>query len=137
MARVSSKHYLSSDHHYYGTRRNSAYDLLGSSYAHRAIWQQHHGVWLDPDIYIVHHKDHNKRNNAVCKDTSGHCLKWSCGNLGPMTRADHIREHKPGRMGGRRLPNKDGKIVHHCKVCGKVKSRVGNLCRPCYRESVV
>lgn len=135
-------HYLSSNN--YPKRagitvfpRNVDYDLIGSEYAHRAIWQQHHGVFLDPDSYIVHHKDHNKRNNKTCVDTSGHCRNWTCGNLGPMTRADHIREHKPGRMGGRRLPNKQPRQRYYCIKCGWEKSRSGSLCRKCYLNTTI
>lgn len=117
-------------------RRNSDYALIGSQYAHVAIWQRHHGVILDPVVFIVHHKDEDKRNNQTCGDTSGHCPNWACGNLAPMTRADHIREHRPGRMGGRRIPNKQPARVYRCEDCGQEKSRKGRWCRACYLAAV-
>lgn len=83
-------------------RLNADYETIGSKYKHVEIWRAHHGFAADPAIYIIHHKDGNKRNNEVCADESGRCLVLNCGNLALMTRADHIREHKPGKMSGKK-----------------------------------
>lgn len=117
-------------------RRNSDYELWGTRYAHILIWQAHHGMRLDPEVFIIHHRDENKRNNKVCDRDDGKCPVLNCGNLAPMTRADHIREHKPGRMGGRSIPNKAGTRKFFCVNCNTEKSRRGTLCRECYLDSV-
>ncbi len=127
--------YLKPSKRYTGVRRvrlNSDYDLIGSQYAHIVIWQAHPGVILDHAKYIIHHKDHRKRNNRVCSDQSGRCPNWACGNLGAMSRADHIRDHRPGRMGGRKIPNKKPAQRYFCVKCKKEKSRNGEVCRACY-----
>lgn len=121
----------------YVRKFNSDYPMIGSQYAHVVIWRGHHGVSLDPDTYIIHHKNHDKSDPSVCSDDSGHCPTWDCGNLAPMTRADHIREHKPGRMSGERIPNKKGRKQYQCEACGDSKSRRGKLCRACYFLSLV
>lgn len=123
---------------YYTRRqaRNTDYTIVGSQYEHVLLWRRHHGVALDHKVFIIHHKNHKKKDNRVCADTSGHCPVWDCGNLGAMTRAAHIVEHKPGRMGGRKIPNKAGKRTFYCAQCGKEKSKHGRskaaLCRACY-----
>lgn len=113
-------------------RRNPDYETIGSRYAHIEIWSAHHGTRLDPKKWIIHHKNLNKRDNSVC-DGPEPCTDWGCGNLEAMTRADHIREHKPGKMSGPGYPHKD-KLVYRCAVCGKKKSRNGTRCQQCYRE---
>lgn len=117
-------------------RRNLDYDLWGTRYQHILIWQEHHGIKLDPKVFIIHHKDEDKRNNTTCGRDDGHCPVLNCGNLAPMTRQDHIREHKPGRMGGRSIPNKAGRKKFFCVNCTIIKSRRGSLCRVCYLEAV-
>lgn len=116
-------------------RRNHDYTLWGSRYAHVEIWRAHHGVILDTEVYVIHHRDHDKKNNTVCSRDDGRCPDWSCGNLGAMTRADHIREHKPGRMGGRKIPNYAGRKRYYCEDCGAEKSRNGRKCRACFRAA--
>lgn len=109
---------------------NADYTIVGSQYEHVLLWRQHHGVTLNGDEYIIHHKNHDKTDNRVCNKLAP-CPDWACGNLGAMTRADHIREHKPGRMGGERLPNKRGRKQYRCIDCGVEKSRNGVRCRRC------
>ena len=131
---MTAARYITRPQYRGGSIRNPDYALIGSKYAHVVIWREHHGAFLDTDLYIIHHRDHNKRNNRVCDREDGRCPNWSCGNLGAMTRADHIREHRPGRMGGRKLPNRAGKQEPpKCVRCGAVKgSRNGTRCRACY-----
>lgn len=112
-----------------GDRVNAQYVVVGSQYEHVLLWRQHHRVTLSRD-YIIHHKDHDKQNNVVC-DRPAPCPDWQCGNLGAMTRADHIREHRPGRMGGEKIPNKRGKRHYYCIDCGVEKSKHGARCRQC------
>jgi len=79
--------------------RNPDYESWGSRYAHIEIWRRHHGVNIDPTVYVIHHKNLDKKDNSVC-DEPEPCTVWDCGNLAAMTRADHIREHRPGKMSG-------------------------------------
>lgn len=116
--------------------RNAEYVVVGSQYEHVLLWRQHHGVTLDGREYIIHHKDHDKEHNEVC-DRPAPCPIWDCGNLGAMTRADHIREHRPGRMGGRKIPNKRGKRHYYCIDCGTEKSKHGARCRQCAFHATV
>lgn len=113
-----------------GVVRNADYFVIGSQYVHVLLWRKHHGVTLDGDEWIIHHKNHNKHDNRVCKGPEP-CPDWECGNLGAMTRADHIREHKPGRMGGRKIPNKRPRKVYTCVACGAEKSKHGIRCKQC------
>jgi hypothetical protein len=113
------------------------YELWGTRYEHILVWQGHHGIKLDPKVFIIHHKDENKRNNAVCSRDDGHCPVLNCGNLAPMTRQDHIIAHRPGRMGNRRIPNKAGRRHFFCLECKQEKSRRGSLCRSCYLQGFV
>lgn len=83
-------------------RRNYDYELWGSKYKHLVIWRAHHGIALDPEVFIIHHADENKKNNEVCANESGHCPVLNCGNLGPMTRREHILHHRPGKMSGKK-----------------------------------
>lgn len=115
-------------------RRDADYDLWGTRYKHILVWQAHHGLKLDPSVFIIHHKNENKRDNSVCERDDGACPVLNCGNLAPMTREDHIREHKPGRMGGRKIPNKAGRRQYLCINCKKPKSRRGQVCRSCYLQ---
>lgn len=110
---------------------NPEYARVGRRYEHIVRWEVHHGTRLDTCEYIIHHRDGNKRNNTTCETRDGQCEDFSCGNLAPMTRADHIREHRPGRMGGRQIPNKVPPRTYTCERCGSVKSRNGTLCRQC------
>ena len=48
---------------------------------HRLIYADEHGIEL-PDDVIIHHKDENKLNNDI-------------DNLTTVTRAEHIRMHRP------------------------------------------
>jgi len=111
--------------------RNEDYDVIGSQYAHIFIWRKHHGVYLDPTIYIIHHKNEVKTDNWTCGGPEP-CPIWDCGNLGALTRAEHIRLHKPGRMGGLKIPNKAGKKVYTCSECSGEMSKHGTRCRACY-----
>jgi hypothetical protein len=115
---------------------NPDYETWGTRYKHILIWRQHHGISLDPEVFIIHHRDENKRNNAVCDRDDGACPVLNCGNLAPMTRPDHIREHKPGRMGGRKIPNRAGRRVFLCVNCKSPKSKRGDYCRQCYLDRV-
>lgn len=132
---IRHEDYLDSSKRYPGVRRNVDYRVLGdSSYEHRAVWERHHGVKLGDD-YIVHHKNERKKDNRVCADSAGfpgHCPVWDCGNLAAMTRADHIRDHKPGRMGGSGFPGHAPKRQYACETCGGEMSRNGTRCRSCY-----
>ena len=56
--------------------------VLGERYLHRAVWVFHNGAI--PDGCCVHHRDHDKRNNAV-------------GNLALLTRAEHMSYHNTER----------------------------------------
>lgn len=83
-------------------RINTDYELVGGTrYRHVEVWRAHHGMKPDPKIYVIHHKDGNKRNNEVCTGAAP-CPVLDCGNLALLTRADHIREHKPGKMSGQK-----------------------------------
>lgn len=72
-----------------------------TKYKHVEMWRAHHGIRPDPKVYVVHHKDGDKKNNSVC-DRSAPCPVLDCGNLAILTRADHIREHRPGKMSGQK-----------------------------------
>lgn len=118
-----------------GIRRNTDYALVGSRYAHVEIWVAHHGYRPDGKRFIIHHKDDDKSNNRVCRNTTGLCPNWACGNLALLSRADHIRAHKPGRMGGVSSPNVHSRIRerHFCVQCKREKrSPRGSHCRKCY-----
>lgn len=80
---------------------NPDYDTIGSKYAHIVIWEAHHRLRLDKTVFIIHHKNEKKRDNTVC-DTPAPCPILNCGNLAPMTRRDHILEHRPGKMSGQK-----------------------------------
>jgi len=90
-------------HRYSTIRINREYDtvVLGGKtrYKHIEIWSAHHGIRLDASVFVIHHIDDDKRNNLVC-DGPEPCLVLNCGNLAPLSRADHIREHRPGKMSG-------------------------------------
>lgn len=47
---------------------------------HRLVWEKHNGPI--PEGYVIHHKDGNGLNNSI-------------ENLEMMTRAEHVRHHKP------------------------------------------
>lgn len=114
--------------------RNTDYKLWGSRYEHVEVWRAHHGVVLDPETYIIHHINEDKHDNRVCARDDGRCPDWSCGNLGALTRREHILQHRPGRMGGRKIPNKAGRQRYYCVDCGNEKpSRRGDRCMGCYR----
>lgn len=59
---------------------------------HREVWEQAHGPI--PEGMIVHHRDHDKRNNAL-------------SNLQLMTPQDHARHH-----------NQRHAYTKPCAVCG-------------------
>lgn len=111
-------------------RASSPYPQFRGKDAHVRIYEWHHGRKVAPG-YIVHHRDENKQNNAVCSNPPPCPLDY-CGNLESLTRADHILQHRPGRMGGRKIPNKAGSKHYYCSACGREKSRWGDLCRPCF-----
>lgn len=83
------------------SRLNADYVAIdgGSKYEHIEIWSAHHGMRLNTRIFVHHHKNGDKSDNRVC-DRESPCPILNCGNLAPMTRADHIREHRPGKMSG-------------------------------------
>lgn len=64
----------------YSVRENGylAKTIESRSYLHREIWEQHYGPI--PLGYEVHHKDEDKRNNAL-------------NNLELLTEADHAAAH--------------------------------------------
>jgi hypothetical protein len=73
----------------YITFDNEKYSLLTDGYYHRtsdgyplhkAIWEYNYGKIEDPDMYVVHHIDHNKLNNDI-------------SNLQLMTRREHSAHH--------------------------------------------
>lgn len=109
----------------------SGYKKIGSRREHVVRWTVHHGVRLDPKVWVIHHKNSDKQDNRTCRRPDGTCNVWDCGNLAALTRAEHIRQHRPGRMGGRRIPNRAPPRVYTCEQCGSVKSRNGTLCRVC------
>lgn len=51
---------------------------------HQVVWCLYNNVSRVPDGYNIHHKDHNKRNNAI-------------ENLELMTASEHTLYHKPTR----------------------------------------
>jgi len=109
---------------------NPDYATIAGRYAHIRIWEHHHQRKV-PKGFIVHHgPDPDKRNNTVCKRPRP-CPKLDCGNLSVMSRANHIREHRPGRMSGTYIPNKRPNKEHRCTSCGALKSKNGSLCRDC------
>ena len=63
-------------------RVNKGYLYIGGKYAHRVVYEQHHGSI--PDGYVIHHKDENPRNNDI-------------SNLEAMSRDEHQRHHASGR----------------------------------------
>lgn len=56
--------------------------VLGERYLHRAVWAYHNGPI--PDGYCVHHRDHDKKNNAI-------------SNLELLTGAAHMSHHNQER----------------------------------------
>lgn len=62
--------------------RHGYYQDDNGNLLHRELWKDQVGP-LDEDT-LLHHKDHNKANNAI-------------GNLKPVTRAEHCAEH-PEKM---------------------------------------
>lgn len=76
---------------------------------HHLVWWEHTGQRV-PKGYVLHHKDHNKTNNAF-------------ENLQLMTRADHMREHDPNQF-----------------IDTKVKERISQIakarCTPEWRAAV-
>ena len=61
-----------------------SYKRVNGKYAHRVIYEQHHGAI--PEGWVVHHRDEDKTNN----DPS---------NLVAMPRGDHHSLHSTGRAG--------------------------------------
>lgn len=118
---------------YTATKPHSEYKQFRGRDAHVRIYEFHHGRKVQPG-YIVHHRDENKKNNAVCAGPVPCPKKW-CGNLETLTRAAHILQHQPGRMGGRLIKNKVPPKVYHCSRCGVEKSRKGDVCQRCRWES--
>jgi hypothetical protein len=112
-------------------KRTDPYQRFSGRHAHTQMWEQHHGLKVGKGN-IVHHKNENKRDNRVCSRPAP-CPNLKCGNLERKTRAQHILEHKPGRMGGRHIPNKKPKKVYRCKDCGRGKSHKGDRCVDCAR----
>jgi HNH endonuclease len=91
-------------------------DVRGYAYEHRLVMEKKLGRRLRRNE-VVHHLDENKRNNSP-------------SNLEVMTKAQHVREHKP-RLGtakthcakGHRkdLRRKDGFFV--CRQCKNEEER--------------
>lgn len=81
---------------------------------HRWVWEQANGPI--PDGYVVHHVDHDKRNNAL-------------SNLELMTCAEHAQHH-----------NQRHPVKKPCVVCGKSfrphptkRARAQTCSRECFK----
>ena len=91
---------------------------------HRAVMEKHIGRSLRTDE-IIHHKDGNKRNNAV-------------SNLEIVTRSNHARLHSD-RLLKRKRPitqkDKDGTIIKIWESGLSIKRELGyensNICKCC------
>jgi hypothetical protein len=75
----------------------------GKTYAHREIWEAAYGPI--PAGMIIHHRDEDRRNNAL-------------ENLACMTRLEHQRLHL-GCQHGQAYRNASGK----CKECRTIAQR--------------
>lgn len=85
--------------------------------SHRVIWEEAHGPI--PDGYVVHHVDHNKRNNAL-------------SNLQLMTHQEHSEHH-----------NQKYPRTKLCEVCGvryephPTKRARAKTCGPTCRSELI
>ena len=69
-------------------------------YEHHLVWWQETGESIDASVYVLHHKDEDKRNNEL-------------SNLEKKTWGDHSREHA----------DEAETIELNCDWCGKLFTR--------------
>ena len=91
------------------------YKYIGRRYAHRVIWERHHGPI--PPGWVIHHLDEDKGNNAI-------------ENLVAMPKAEHQRLHRKDQ------PNSDVQKQAAARTLERLRTPKSARCLHCHGEFV-